>query len=51
MNYEECRELMKYLLNDVDKNDIDKGKKVFNEADDYGKAKEKDPAIVGEPQY
>lgn len=51
MNYGECKELMKYLLNDVDKNDIDKGKKVFNDTNDYEKVKEKDPAIVGEPQY
>ena len=51
MNFDECKELMKYIMNDIDRNNIDKGKKIFNETNDYGKTKEKDPVIIREPQY
>lgn len=51
MNYDECKELIQYLMNDIDKNDIDKGKKIFNETNDYKKARGKNPSIIGETQY
>ena len=51
MNFDECKELMLYLMNDIDKNDIDKGKRIFNETDDCSNVKERETEIVGEPQY
>jgi len=51
MNYEECKELIYYLMNDKDKNDINRGKKIFNEIEDYNKVGQEVTAVVGELQY
>lgn len=51
MNYEECKELIYYLMDDNDKNDKNKGKKIFNEIDDYNKVEEKNTEVDGKLLY
>lgn len=51
MNYEECKELIHYLMENKDKDDIDKGKKIFNEIEECNGVGQEVIAGVGELQY
>lgn len=51
MNYEECKELIYFLMDNKDNNNIDNGKKIFNEIEDCYKAGQEATVVAGELQY